>query len=92
MSTSSGSCFLVSDQQVESTSEKDKIAMIWHNRLGHPSARVLDKVLNIVDDHVTSRNVDFYNSCPLGKRHIDCFPGLSDFRANQPLELVYSDV
>ena len=65
--------------------------MIWHNRLGHPSVRVLDKVLCLVDDHVTFRNIEFCNSCPLGKSHI-MFSGLSDFRAKSPLEIVYTDV
>ena len=72
-------------------SKDDKIAIIWHNRLGHPSIRVLDKVLNTVDDHVTSRNISFCNSCPLDRSH-RLFPGLSDSKAKNPLELVYSDV
>ena len=69
----------------------DKIVMIWHNRLGHPSIHVLGKVLNIVDYNVTSRNIAFCNSCPLGNSH-RLFPGLLDSKAKNPLELVYSDV
>ena len=72
-------------------SKNDKIAMIWRNRLGHPSARVFDKVLHLVDDHVTSKKVDFCDSCPLGKSY-RLFFGLLDFRAQTPLEIVYSYV
>ena len=31
-------CFLVSGNRTSFASESDKITMIWHNRLGHPSA------------------------------------------------------
>ena len=65
--------------------------MIWHNRLGHPSALVLNKILNQVNDHITSRNVEFCNSCPVDKAHI-LFSRLSDFRAKNPLEIIYSNV
>ena len=33
--------------------------MLWHNRLGHTSLRVLDKVLHNIDDSITPRNVEF---------------------------------
>ena len=65
--------------------------MIWHNRLGHPSSRVLDKVLHLVDDHITARTINFCDACPLGKSH-RFFSSLSDFKAKAPLELLYSDV
>ena len=87
----SGSCFLLSGTRNSYVSYVDKIAVIWHNRLGHPSICVLDKVLNKGYDKITSRNIAFYNSCPLGKFH-RLFTGLSQSRANKPLELVYSDV
>ena len=82
---------MLSDTRNNSFSDVDKIAVIWHNRLGHPSTHVLDKVLNKVDDKVTSRHITFCNSCPLGKSH-RLFPGLSQSRATKTLELVYSDV
>ena len=89
--TSSNSCFVASMQNFNSVNEYDKIAIIWHNRLGHPSTRVLDKVLHVVDDHVTSRAIPFCDSCPLGKSH-RLFHGLSDSKATSPLALAYSDV
>ena len=85
------SCFFTSAKQIEYMSDNDEIALIWQNRLGHPLARVFDKILHLVDDYVTSRKVDFCNACPLGKAH-RLFSGLSNFRAKNPLEIVHSDV
>ena len=90
VSTSSCSCFLVSGKRLDSVAEYDKIAMIWHNRLD-PSTCVLDKVLHTIGDNVTSRHIEFCNSCPLGKSH-RLFHGLSNSKAKAPFELVYSDV
>ena len=84
------SCFSVSHEQIECMIENNKITMIWRQRLGHPSAHAFDKVLSLVDDHITFRKVDFCDSCPLGKSH-RLFHGLSNFRAKAYLEIVYSD-
>ena len=91
VATVCNSCFLASATKTDCMTDNDKIVMIWHNRLGHPSSCVLDKVLHIVDDHITSRSINFCDSCPLGKSH-RLFSGVSDFKAKTPLELVYSDV
>ena len=57
--SNSNSYFVASVQKFDSMNECDKVVVIWHNRLGHPSTRVLDKVLHAMDDHITSRNVPF---------------------------------
>lgn len=65
---------------------------VWHQRLGHPSNKVLCQVFNGV--HSTALDnwiLDFCNACQYRKSHALPFQK-SVFQAQQPLKLVASDL
>jgi hypothetical protein len=65
----------------------------WHNRLGHPSSKVLASVINSHSLPLLSKQPsDFLcESCNCNKSHRLPF-GISTLSSSQPLELIYSDV
>ena len=69
---------------------------VWHRRYGHLNARSLRQlsVDGLVDgfDSDISREIGFCESCTEGKHHRSPFPGGSGTRAEEPLNLVHTDV
>ena len=68
---------------------------IWHKRFGHLGAGSLQKLSRdgLVDgfDFDASQKLTFCETCPLGKQHRTKFPS-SSTRADEPLDLVHSDL
>ena len=67
---------------------------LWHERLWHPSFRVLSQIRKHTSLQISSRfciPVQFYNSCQLAKSHKLPFVN-SNSRAIKPLDLVHSDL
>ena len=65
---------------------------LWHNRLGHPSAKIINTVLNT--SNVSHRNkslISVCSACCLGKIHKSPF-SLSTTVYTEPLQLVHSDL
>ena len=86
--SSSNKCSTQSNDKSKSIDECD----IWHQRLGHPSVKVLSQILSFVHGNTKSiKNLSFCSACKLGKMHQDQFP-LSQTKTFEPFELVYSDV
>ena len=44
-------------------------ANIWHQRLGHPSVKVLRQVLNLYNPSL-NKGLEFCNACQYGKSHV----------------------
>lgn len=63
----------------------------WHRKLGYPSNRVLNKVLQLCNLKFKKDEIQFCESCQYGKLHNLLFP-LSQSRSSCPLELIHSDV
>ena len=63
---------------------------LWHNRLGHPSVSVLNKILHSMSISPSSHQM-FYDACKLGKLHHESFPFVAA-KTNKPLQLIHSDV
>ena len=68
---------------------------IWHQRFGHLGVGNLQRLAHqeLADgfNFDVSRKLTFCETCPLGKQHRPKFP-LSSTRADEPLELVHSDL
>jgi hypothetical protein len=67
---------------------------LWHQRLGHPSDRVLISALPSLSSCVSVNNKHIQHHCKhclIGKMHKLPFVS-SQFQSTQPLELVHSDV
>ncbi|TYJ96768.1 putative mitochondrial protein [Cucumis melo var. makuwa] len=65
---------------------------VWHKRLGHPSSKVLNSVIKNCNFPVKDNfDVEFCDSCQLGKAHNLPFPK-SQSHATAPFNLVYSDL
>ena len=65
----------------------------WHNRLGHPSCKVLASIINSHSLPLLSKQPSNFlcESCNCNKSHRLPF-GTSTLSSSQPLELIYSDV
>ncbi|MFS7942758.1 putative RNA-directed DNA polymerase [Helianthus anomalus] len=65
----------------------------WHHKFGHPSTKVLNKLLKIVGFNIKSNSPCSFHcdSCSINKSHKLPF-GQNSFNAHKPLELIYSDV
>lgn len=63
----------------------------WHKRLGHPSSKVLSKVLNSDNVNVQMHKLDFCSACPVGKMHQFPFSA-SNSHSSYPFDLVHSDI
>ena len=66
--------------------------LLWHSRLGHPSAKVVQSVMDSCNVSSSNKTVtDFCSTCCLGKIHK--FPFLSSTTVyTQQLQLIYSDL
>ena len=65
---------------------------IWHQRLGHPSSRVLSQVVSSCNLPIVMKSkLPFCTACKLGKSHALPFP-LSDSQCTKPLELIHSNL
>lgn len=65
---------------------------VWHRRLGHPSARVLDFLIKECKLQVKSNEMfKFCESCQFGKAHALPFP-LSNYRATKRFDLIHTDL
>ena len=80
---SHGSCnnSVVQDSPVKS---------LWHNRLGHPSVSVLNKILHSMSISPSSHQM-FCDACKLGKLHQESFLSVA-VKTNKPLQLIHLDV
>ena len=63
----------------------------WHRKLGHPSSRVLDIVLNSSNIKTKEDDLPFCESCQYGKSHKLPFQN-SQSHAENPLDLIHTDV
>uniref|UniRef100_A0A803NLS5 Integrase catalytic domain-containing protein n=1 Tax=Cannabis sativa TaxID=3483 RepID=A0A803NLS5_CANSA len=64
----------------------------WHQRLGHPSSRVLSHVLSQINVRNWKNEENaFCDSCQLGKSHALPFK-TNPYHVKNPLELVHTDV
>jgi hypothetical protein len=65
----------------------------WHNRLGHPAAPIVQKVISLFNlpCHFESNKGSVYDACQQAKSHQLPYPKSTSLLSH-PLELVYSDV
>ncbi|TXG58227.1 hypothetical protein EZV62_016056 [Acer yangbiense] len=88
----------VSKFPVNSANKKFDVALaaktnsiIWHAKLGHPSAVVLQKVLSSMHFNINVNALHFCDACKLGKHHQ--LPFIKHpVSVSAPLELIYSDI
>ncbi|KAL5543220.1 hypothetical protein UlMin_010930 [Ulmus minor] len=85
-------CYLVnpssSQSKLSSVSKKE----VWHRRLGHPSDRVLSKILKTCNQKIEiNETVNFCDACQYGKSHLLPF-SKSTSHASIPLELIHTDI
>ena len=73
-----------------STVQDSPIKSLWHNRLGHPSISILNKILHFMLISPSSHQM-FCDACKLGKLHQESFPCIA-VKTNKPLQLIHSDV
>ena len=70
----------------------DPIFQLWHNKLGHPNAKVIKKVSSLCNIPTINKDLlDFCNACCLGKHHKFLFLN-STIEYTKPLELVHLDL
>lgn len=72
-----------------STSRSNK--KLWHLRLGHPSERVLNQVLQTCNIKISDNGNLFCEPCQYGKNKALPFK-LSDSKATSPLQLIHTDL
>ena len=81
----------VADNQCHETKED-----IWHRCLGHLGKQSLQKLakddLDVGFDYDASKEIHFCEPCAQGKHHRSYFPKDGVKRADEPLELIHSDV
>ncbi|KAC9592594.1 hypothetical protein E3N88_45594 [Mikania micrantha] len=79
--------------QLNSSTKTFNSLLSWHHKLGHPSIKVLKRLLNNLglDYNNVSNNLFHCDACSLNKSHKLPF-GENSFKVSKPLELVYSDV
>uniref|UniRef100_A0A803QDW0 GAG-pre-integrase domain-containing protein n=1 Tax=Cannabis sativa TaxID=3483 RepID=A0A803QDW0_CANSA len=67
---------------------------LWHNRLGHPSEKVVQTVLRSCNIPSVNKDSQFSicSACCLGKIHKFPFPKVSSTIISEPLKLVVSDL
>ncbi|KAF6134584.1 hypothetical protein GIB67_022324 [Kingdonia uniflora] len=64
---------------------------VWHQRLGHPMIRIVNKVISSNSLPVSSKSFSFCHSCHVSKSQKLSFP-LSSTLCNGPLDLIVSDL
>ena len=68
---------------------------LWHCRFGHLGMNNVRKLLNgdlVKGMSDVNENISFCEGCMMGKQHRCSYPKDDHYRANQPFELVHSDV
>lgn len=84
-----------SNQPHQALSSVKISAQLWHQRLGHPHAIILNKLLNSCNlpmaKSIVPRTIVDCTSCSLGKMHKLPFD-LSNTQVNAPFDLVHIDV
>ncbi|KAD3066422.1 hypothetical protein E3N88_34302 [Mikania micrantha] len=80
-------------KQINSSSTTSGSLLSWHHKLGHPSIKILKRLLNNLGPKCTKMStVSFQcDACSLHKSHKMPF-GSNSFKVTKPLELIYSDV
>lgn len=78
------------DSKVLMTKAGDTGCMLWHNRMGHPSIKVL-KQLSLVEKNFDVKVCDSCSVCPLAKQTRLPFP-LSLSTTNDIFDLIHLDV
>jgi len=85
-------CETLTGQVAMATSPEDQNAKLWHNRLGHISARGLQIMC---DQHLLGKDkiskVDFCEHCILGKQHRVEF-STGKHQSKHPLDYIHSDL
>ena len=77
---------------VVSNNANQNVYTLWHNRLGHPSSRIVKTVLSSCNIHVKDKSdFEFCTSCCLGKIHKFPFSHSSTVYT-LPLEMIYTDL
>ena len=83
------------EKQQANIAEKNSKEKLWHRRYGHLGEQNLKLLAtkNMVDqfDYNAERSIGFCESCVGGKHHRSQFE-ICDYHAQEPLELVHSDV
>ena len=64
---------------------------LWHQRLGHPSERVVKLLPAIRSSHAKKKLNTVCDVCPMAKQTRDCFPS-STHKASRLFELVHCDL
>ncbi|RVW65975.1 Retrovirus-related Pol polyprotein from transposon RE1 [Vitis vinifera] len=66
--------------------------MLWHQRVGHPSAIILQKIFHTCNiSYNSNKTIDVCNACCYAKSHKIPF-SLSTSRASSPLELIHANL
>ena len=76
---------------VVNVAQSTNVCQEWHNKLGHPSFFVLNRVFNKIGVSCSSSDLVFCDSCKIGKLSQLPF-SRHDITINTPLELVYFDL
>ncbi|XP_060971854.1 retrovirus-related Pol polyprotein from transposon RE1 isoform X2 [Cannabis sativa] len=64
----------------------------WHQRLGHPSSKVVTQLIHVLPGCNTKMNkAEFCSSCAYGKSHVQPFK-LAETKTTHPLHLIHSDL
>lgn len=66
-------------------------AMLWHNKLGHPSPSLFQSLIKQFNLHVSFHGTLDCSCCHMAKSHKLPFP-LSDSKTTAPFQLVHMDV
>ena len=62
----------------------------WHQRLGHPSAKILRQVLNLCNSSL-NKSLKLCSVCQYGKSHVLPF-SILETKTTSPLEIIYFDI
>ncbi|TXG57696.1 hypothetical protein EZV62_015525 [Acer yangbiense] len=83
---------IVADNCVQNASMNVKdSATLWHNKLGHPSSKILKQILRQMNVSCNVSNFDWCDACKLGKMHQLPY-NRSEIKSKSPLEMVYTDI
>lgn len=75
-----------------SVSNSSSLFLLWHGRLGHPSAKIVKFVLQSCNiPHINKVQSDFCSACCQGNIHKLPFPS-SQTTYTQPLQIIHSDL
>jgi Integrase core domain/GAG-pre-integrase domain len=78
--------YIIKDQNYAFTSFKNSLNNLWHWRMGHPSDRVLNKIIAL-----SNLNSSYCEICNFAKQTKLPF-SLSNNRSDKPFQIIHSDV